>query len=62
MWIGVAQKQVCCFNVTMNILIFMYIFQSIQLGRIKIEKESKHHHHLHFFTLNPTTKYFSLMQ
>lgn len=38
MWIGVAQKQICCFNVTVNILIVMYIFQSIQLGRIKTEK------------------------
>lgn len=57
-WIAVAQKKICCFNVTMDILIFMYVFQSIQLGK-NLEQSRKHHHLLHSAP-NPATKYFSL--
>lgn len=58
-WIAVAQKQICCFNVPMDILVFMDVFQSIQLGK-DLEQRRKHHHLLS--TPNPVTKYFSLRQ
>lgn len=55
MWIAVAQKKICCFNVPMDILIFMYVLQSIQLGK-SLEERREHHHH----PLHSAPKYFSL--
>lgn len=60
MWISVAQKKICCFNVPMDIFIFMYVFQSIQLGK-SLEGRKEHHHLLHSAP-SPATKYFSLRQ